>query len=138
MSFFFSQMSPLYGFVRSRQLEGTYPGEPSTGIWPTTAMRVLRGWGAVRDKEWIYEPDSWPPNEPPGLDKKAKNNRVLRYQRIHDALECKWALAFSGPLLTSFEITSQWFSAANGIIELPSSEDEMIGSHAVVLTGYSD
>ncbi len=35
-----NQMGRLYGFVRSRQLEGTYPGDPATGVWVTTTLRV--------------------------------------------------------------------------------------------------
>src|SRR5205085_238276 len=76
--------------------------------------------------------------EPPGLDAKAKRHRILRYQRIHDSLECKYALAYWGPVQASFEITPQWFNANEGIIEMPREGTEVVGSHAVCLTGYSD
>ena len=31
-------ISRRYGFVRSRQLEGTFPGDPKTGVWPITSL----------------------------------------------------------------------------------------------------
>ena len=135
-----TQLSRLYGFVRGRQLDGTYPGDPSTGVWGTTTMRVWRGWGAVNEEEWPYSAgiQQWPPSEPPGLDEKAKQNRLPRHQRIHDSLECKYALAYGGPVLATFEITAQWFNAEKGIIEVPVEDAEIVGSHGVLLTGYSD
>ena len=39
------QPSVMYNFVRSRQLEGTFPGDPLTGVWPITSYRVSRGMG---------------------------------------------------------------------------------------------
>ena len=135
-----TQLSSLYGFVRGRQLEGTYPGDPATGIWGTTGMRIRRGWGAVSEQEWPYSAylQQWPPSEPAGLDEKAKRNRLLRYQRIHESLECKYAIAHWGPVQAPFEITAQWFNAEKGIIEMPEEGTPVVGSHAVSLTGYSD
>jgi GNAT superfamily N-acetyltransferase len=105
-------------------------------------MRVSFGWGAVSKSDWPDSPGTheWPPSEPPGLDEKAKPNRIARYQRIHDSLECKYALVNWdwGPVQASFEITSQWFSAEKGIIEMPREGEELVGSHAVLITGYSD
>jgi hypothetical protein len=68
------EFSPLYGFVRSRQLEGTFPGNASMGVCGTTTYRVQRGWGNVLESEWLYAKNTvtWPPTEPPGLDVKAK------------------------------------------------------------------
>ena len=39
-----------YGFVRGRQLEGTFPGDRQTGVWPITGHRVSYGWGGRRKK----------------------------------------------------------------------------------------
>ena len=134
------QPSRLYGFVRGRQLDGTYPGDRATGIWGTTGMRIARGWGSVSEDDWPYSAglEQWPPVEPPGLDEKAKRNRIQYYQRIHDALECKWAIMNWGPVQASFEVTEQWFNAKDGIIEMPNEKTPFIGSHCVSFTGYSD
>jgi GNAT superfamily N-acetyltransferase len=134
------QFSPLYGFVRSRQLEGTYPGDRSTGVYGSTTFRVKRGWGNILESEWPYAESiaTWPPIEPPGLDVKAKQYRILRYQRITNVHECKLALFNQGPVAAAFEVTDQWFHAQSGIIELPAAGDQIIGSHAISIEGYDD
>jgi GNAT superfamily N-acetyltransferase len=134
------QFSRRYGFVRSRQLDGTFPGDAQTGVWGSTVYRVARGWGEVPEDEWPHLTNSepWPPVEPPGLDERAKRYRILYYQRITDWYECKVAIASGWPVNASFEITKQWDHAENGVIELPPEGAEIIGSHSVRLVGYSD
>lgn len=125
--------SVTYGYVRSRQLEGTFPGDRTKGAWPITAQRVLRGWGAPDEQDWprVTEGDEWPPLEPPGLNAKAKSNRVHHYQRVRSARECPLVISRAGTLTAAFEITEQWFDAPDGIIELPEADKPIIGSHCV-------
>jgi GNAT superfamily N-acetyltransferase len=134
------QFSRLYGFVRSRQLDGTFPGDAGTGVWPITACRIERGWGMVPENDWPYpaRDDPWPPVEPPGLDAKARNYRIVRYQRITNSYEAKIAISRDWPVGASFEITKQWYEAENGVIETPPEGAQIIGSHQVLLVGYSD
>ena len=133
------KMSRLYSFVRGRQLEGTYSSDPDVGIWPITACRVSCGWGNVPARKWPYSSScDWPPAEPPGLDTIAKSFRSMCYQRIRSIEECKLALYKEHPVLAAFNITSQWFNAKNGIIEVPQQKDEMVGSHSIVLVGYDN
>jgi GNAT superfamily N-acetyltransferase len=128
-------ISATYNYVRSRQLEGTYPGDRSLGTWITTAQRVTRGWGAPDENEWApsQEDRTWPYSEPPGLDAKAKKNRIQYYQRIRSAIDCRKTLHQLGAIVAAFEITEQWFNAPGGIINLPESDAPLVGSHAVTL-----
>lgn len=133
------EFSPLYGFVRSRQLEGTFPGDASMGVYGSTTFRVKRGWGNILESEWPHANSAtWPPIEPPGLDVKAKQYRILRYQRVTNTHECKRALPIHGGVAASFEITEQWFDADNGVIEMPTEGDQIIASHAIQIIGYHD
>ena len=75
------RISTRYGFVRSRQLEGTFPGEKQTGTWPITSLRVSYGWGNLPEESWPYGND-WPPKEPQDIDLIAKRYRLfLPYRR---------------------------------------------------------
>jgi GNAT superfamily N-acetyltransferase len=134
------EFSRLYGFVRSRQLDGTFPGDPGTGVWPITACRVERGWGRIPESDWPYPSPgaAWPPIEPPELDAIAKNYRTVRYQRITSVYEAKIAISRDWPVGASFEITNQWYEAENGMIEMPLEPADIIASHQVLLVGYSD
>jgi len=132
------KVSVMYNFVRSRQLEGSLSQGPDVGTWPITSARVMRGWGAPEESAWPYSARHWPPEEPPGLDAMAKESRILAYQRIRDSRECKVALESDYPVFAAFEITNQWFSAANGVIEDLSPGSTIGASHAVLIVGYDD
>jgi GNAT superfamily N-acetyltransferase len=132
--------STMYIFVRSRQLEGTFPGEPTVGTWPITALRIVRGWGAPPEEAWPYNGDAsaWPPIEPPCVDALAKDFRIRCYQRVRMVAECKIVLAQRQGVLVSLDITDKWGSAPHGRIPPLSPSDVSMGSHSVRLVGYDD
>jgi hypothetical protein len=150
-------LSRSYPFVRSRQLEGTYPGEPALGVWGITGNRVSFGWGNVDETVWPYFTEIAPfgSPEPTGVDRLAKANRIHHYARIRNLDDCLAALEKSsyhlekyrrsrslrnGPAPTGiigvvacFEITRQFLDAPDGIIANPPRGSEVIGAHAVSL-----
>lgn len=131
--------SRMYNYVRSRQMEGTFPGSPNTGAWISTAMRVMKGWGMLKEALWPYDGDAnhWPPNEPQGIDLRAKAHRILAYQRASTVDECRILLASNQPVSVAFEIDDSWFDAPKGIISTPDNQP-IIGAHAVSLAGYDE
>jgi GNAT superfamily N-acetyltransferase len=42
------------------------------------------------------------------------------------------------PVLASFEITNEWFTAPGGVISAPSAEDQYMAAHSVLSVGYDD
>jgi hypothetical protein len=116
------EFNPIWPWIRARLLEGTWPGGPDVGAWPTSGNRVSRAWGGVEQADWSYGPsDPWPPTEPPGLDQLAKKHRRSRYIRIRSAADCAKGLASGiGVVDASFDIVHQdWGKAPNGYIPLP-------------------
>lgn len=130
-------LSSMYTDTRCRQLEGTFPGDPTLGVWVVSAARIWRGWGNVKESDWpfVHIPD-WPGVEPVGLDAKAKWFRVHHYQRIRSSQDCRFILADNNLPVAAFEITNQWFDAPGGVIRMPNEDDEIIGSHAVAIVGF--
>jgi GNAT superfamily N-acetyltransferase len=135
-----SRISIMYGFVRGRQLEGTFPGEPSTGVWPITALRVGFGWGSLPEELWPKSRGQWPPPEPPTADSEAKKFRAGRYQRVRTLDDCKRVMGNVRPfpVLASFEITDKWRDAPSGTIPTAAPNDVSLGNHTVLLVGYDD
>lgn len=133
-------MSRLYGFVRGRQLEGTFPGDPGTGVWPITSNRIQYGWGCVPEDVWpLTFPSPWPPwPEPIGIDMLAKARRISSYHRVRTTQECKWVVGSGRSVLASLEITEQWFRAPSGRIAPPHPSDAPAGGHVVVIEGYDE
>lgn len=132
--------SPQYNYVRSRQLENSMSDDPTVGAWVITSLRVGYGWGAVPEEAWPYDGDAthWPPAEPPGLDAMAKTWRSGPYQRVRTLQECRQCLASDALVILGVRTTDQWFHASDGIIEVPSNEADLTGSHTVTLVGYDD
>jgi GNAT superfamily N-acetyltransferase len=131
----------MYGYVRGRQLEGTYNNDPKIGMWVITALRVSRGYGCPLEKYWPYIGDAgkWPPaKEPENIDTYAKEKRLFAYQRVRSLEQCKYALAYRKPVLYAAKIYKGWHNPINGIIPMPKDNEASIGSHCVVVVGYND
>jgi GNAT superfamily N-acetyltransferase len=132
--------SAFYVWLRARKLEGTHNDDPKIGAWPISALRVQRGWGNVGEERWPYDGSGkgFPPKEPPHLDHYAKAQRIFGYKRIRSIDECKRALFSHYLVSVAVEITEEWFSAKNGEIPVPKTEDEIVGGHVFRVTGYDD
>ena len=130
--------SPLYPWVKSRQLEGTWPGSMKLGACLSTSMRVGKGWGAI---DWELWPDdggkTWPITEPPGIDLKAKSHRIGAYQRVNTVEEFRIALHQYGAVQASFEIDDSWVESPKGLIQPPRNQP-ITGIHCICLMGYDD
>ena len=105
----------------------------------STGMRVIKGWGVLEEALWPYDGDAkhWPPNEPQGIDLRAKAHRVLAYQRASTVAECCILLASNHLVTVAFEIDNSWSKAPKGMIPTPDNQP-ISGAHAVCLVGYDD
>jgi GNAT superfamily N-acetyltransferase len=130
------RISVRYGFVRSRQLEGTFPGDKETGVWPITSLRVGYGWGYPPEESWLYGRD-WPPTEPSGIDLIAKKHRFFwPYRRVRTIAECKEASG--NGVMVSLDITDRWANPWRGIIPAPSAKDIRLPTmHHVLVVSFN-
>ena len=128
-----------YGFVRGRQLEGTFPGDKQTGVWPITGLRISYGWGDPQEESWPYPlPDAvWPSIEPAGIDGIAKEYRFVPYKRVRTIDNCKRIL-LSGErsVMVSLDISEKWANPPEGRIPVPSPTDLTFSTHLISLVGY--
>jgi GNAT superfamily N-acetyltransferase len=128
-----------YGFVRGRQLEGTFPGDKQTGVWPITGHRISYGWGQPPEEDWPYPlPDAvWPSIEPTGIDSVAKEYRFIPYKRVRTIDDCKRIL-LSGwqGVMVSLDISEKWANPPQGRIPVPSPTDLTISTHGILLVSF--
>jgi GNAT superfamily N-acetyltransferase len=124
----------LYDYVRARQLEGTFPGDPTTGVWPVTVNRVLRGWGQVRRGEYPWLRADWPPPDPSVHDGLAKECRIALYTRVWDAHDCVHAFARGATVGACFRATEKWRDPDEGRLDFDQSGDTVLGGHCVALS----
>jgi len=133
------RISAPYTYIRSRQLEGTFPGDKRTGAWPITAERISYGWGILPQEIWSYSlPDmEWPPPEPVGVDEIAKQYRFYPYKRVRTIEECKRMLAAGEHGFgVSLDTSDKWANPPDGLIPFPSPTDLVLPTHFVFVNGY--
>jgi GNAT superfamily N-acetyltransferase len=142
--------SRRYAFVRARQLEGTYPGDPGLGVWCISSKRILFGWGQLDKAAWPDPEDGegFESPEPRDVDRGAKANRIPYYFRIRDHSDCatvleklhyhaRRAIERGRPLpaprriVAGFEITREFVHAPLGLIGEPEPGAAIIGCHGL-------
>lgn len=119
-------------------MEGTESQGPKPGVFFISNFRVKTGWGHVPVSIYPIDNKTWPPIEPLGLDNIAKYNRTPYYQRINSLKEIQASLYYNELIQISVPVTKQWYTAAGGIIQMPSSSAEIIEMHAVQPVGYDN
>lgn len=126
--------SGRYNWVRSRQLEGTFPGDKETGAWPITSFRITYGWGSLPEEYWPRG-TGWPPDEPSGLDDIARKHRNLwPYRRVRSIEECK----ASQGVMVSLIITDKWANPWHGQIPASSADDIILPTmHTVLIVAFN-
>jgi hypothetical protein len=155
-----NQISVRYGFIRARQLEGTYPGDPKEGVWDISANRVYFGWGMVDENKWPNcnaDATDFLDQEPPGLDRVAKRHQIHHYERLRSSADAHAILKHSkinssmlhgkqtprraGEILgaqLAFEVTREFVEAPRGHVTTPAPDAVVLGTHSVYLLEYSD
>lgn len=115
-------------WVRTRQLEGTYPGDPTTGVWPINYYRVRRGWGGF--EQWQGSPD-WPPNDASQHDEMAKQEQIDSYSRVWDFYDCRRVLSRKCGVSAAFTVTKMWENPPEGRLDFEQDHLKILGGHSM-------
>jgi hypothetical protein len=135
------QLSRMYGFVRSRQLDGTLAQGPRVGIYLVTGMRVLAGWGAISEWRCPYPSRGapWPPAVPNNLDDIAKYNRSYMHYRVRNLDDLRQSVSLGRLPTISIPIHPGWRAPERGgVIGVPDRFPNPAEYHAVLVVGYDD
>ena len=146
-----------YGYYKSRELEGTYLGHPSLGIWITTYNRIQYGWGRLStlkdDELGRYVSNNL--SVPAAFDALAKLNRTHHYYRVRNAQECRGLLRalpdffqaaktrknldvrLTVDIKAAFEITRQFVEARQGVIA-DGDGSPIVGTHSVPMMAVNE
>jgi len=131
----YTEYSPHYLYWQERKREGTT--NQDTGAYPRDAMKVLRKLGIATEAQMPY----WRGNyEDPATDADNANAfpyRVTRYLRCHDLSAIKTEIAMGNPVLIGLYVTES-FERTNGLIDVPSPWEQILGGHAICPTSYTD
>jgi len=131
--------SPLYIYKRCKEQDGIPNQE---GTYPRVAMKVLTDLGVCLEDIWPYSKMSWPtmPTAPANADEYAAAYKIRAYARIGTVDEVKQAIVKDGPVLAGILVCESFVNSKGGLIPLPgeNGRDNILGGHAVCVTGYDD
>jgi C1A family cysteine protease len=132
--------SELAQYYWTRALEGTTKSDAGGTI--RDAVKVLATKGAAPENLWPYDITKFAKAPPSMVTKTAKTHLALEYQSVPQTLaEVKGALAAGYPVVIGISVYASFESSAvekTGVVPMPTSHEQMLGGHALLLVGYDD
>lgn len=105
---------------------------PSAGMYGRDAMNILLKHGICRDQTYKYGIVEKSSDIPESVKKESKNHVIKEYARVTTQTGLKRCLFESGPCYISFPVYNY-----GGRFWYQTSDEKMIGGHAVTVVGYN-
>ncbi len=139
--------SRLAIYYDERVVESTV--EEDSGAQLRDGMKVVARVGVCTETssppasyDWTYDITKFKQKPPQTCYDFAKDNQVIVYRRVPQLLsQMKGCLASGFPFVFGFSVYEGFESAdvaKTGIANLPASNEELLGGHAVLAVGYDD
>ena len=145
--------SRLFIYYNERSLENTVATDSGAQI--RDGIKSVSQLGVCPEPEWPYvatpaDPNTniWPPGAKPA-EKPTQNcytvalkHKAVTYESVtRDLAQFKGCLAAGYPFVLGFTVYSTFESpqvAQTGVLNLPTSAEQVLGGHAVMAVGYDD
>lgn len=134
-----TRLSRLFHYYMARKAEGTL-GEDS-GMTLKVGMQVIQEYGTCTEKRDPYIIADY--NVPPTADEieEAKKYKLPTGYALRNILEVKNCLASGYPVVLGMEVFDYMESqemAKKGVLQIPSTNEQALGGHAVACVGYKE
>ena len=145
--------SRLFIYYNERSMENTVATDSGAQI--RDGVKSVNQLGVCPEPEWPYvatpaDPNTniWPPGAKPG-EKPTSNcytaalqHKAVTYESVtRDLAQFRGCLAAGYPFVLGFTVYSAFESpqvAQTGVLNLPTSAEQVLGGHAVMAVGYDD
>ncbi len=132
--------SRLFIYYNERVIEGT-PKEDS-GATIRDSVKTINDSGYAAEKTWAYNIKKFATKPPAKAYAEGKKDKTLVYKRVTQGLSTlKGCLADGYPICIGFTVYESFESgevAQTGIVPMPSSDESVLGGHAVACCGYDN
>ena len=145
--------SRLFIYYNERAMEHTVATDSGAQI--RDGVKSVNHLGVCPEPEWPYvatpaDPNTnvWPPGAKPAQKPTpncytdALNHQALNYQSVsRDLAQFRGCLAAGYPFVLGFTVYSAFESsqvAQSGVLNMPTSAEQVLGGHAVLAVGYDD
>jgi C1A family cysteine protease len=132
--------SELFQYYRSREIMGRQYLKVDSGAEIRDAVKALAKYGACPEALWPYDISKFAKAPPAKATRAAKPHLVLQYQAVDPtAAAIESALASALPVVIGISIYASFESdevARTGVVPMPSTTEQLLGGHAVLIVGY--
>lgn len=130
--------SRLQIYYDARAREGTVNQDSGAQIRDAVLGLVVQG--ACSEDDWPYDPACFAMKPPARLYAKAAQQEVLQYMRVDNTNREELLRAIAlGPVIFGMTVFQSFESstvARIGIVPIPGPDEEQVGGHCMLLTGY--
>ena len=132
--------SRLFIYYNERVIEKTVKSDSGAQI--RDGIKSVNTKGACREATWPYEIKKFAQTPPPAAFTEGAQHTAVTYQQVTQTLtQLKGCLVSGYPVVFGFTVYESFESdevAQTGIVNLPTSQEKVLGGHAVLLVGYND
>jgi C1A family cysteine protease len=132
--------SRLFIYYNERVKLGTV--DVDSGAMIRDGIKSVSKQGVCAETSWPYDVSRFTEEPPKACYDEAVGNRATSYQRVLPILnQLKGCLANGYPIVFGFRVYESFETedvAQTGVVPMPRSDEQALGGHAVLATGYDD
>lgn len=135
----FVDLSRIFIYYNERVIEHTVKSD--SGAMIRDGIKTLKKQGVCSEKKWPYVISKFAVKPSPACYKEAVEHQIISYQRILTLDQMRDCLAEGFPFVFGFTVYESFESqqvAKTGIVQMPHSDERVVGGHAVLAVGYND
>ncbi len=129
--------SRLQLYFSERKVEHSV--DQDSGAQLRDGVKVLNQLGVAPETLWPYDITKFTDTPPANVFKAAAEHKVNTYKRLAGRNDYRSCLAAGFPFVIGITVYESFESesvAKDGIVPMPSRDDQMVGGHAVCVIGY--
>ncbi len=135
----FVDASRLFIYYNERVIEHSVKSD--AGAMIRDGIKTLAKQGVCSEKKWPYVISKFAVKPSSACYKDAAKRQITSYQRILTLDEMRTCLADGFPFVFGFTVYESFESqqvANTGVLQMPKSNEKVVGGHAVLAVGYDD
>jgi C1A family cysteine protease len=135
----FIDLSRIFIYYNERVIEHTVKSD--SGAMIRDGIKTLKKQGVCSEKKWPYVISKFAVKPSPACYKEGLEHQIISYQRILTLDQMRDCLAEGFPFVFGFTVyqSFEWQQVAKtGIVQMPQSDERVVGGHSVLAVGYND
>jgi C1A family cysteine protease len=131
--------SHLFIYYNERVLEGTVKSDSGASI--SDGIKTVAKQGVCPETLWAYNINKFASKPPKKCYTQAKKDVVTKYERVTGLEQLKDAIASGYPVVFGMSVYESFESdavAQTGIVPMPNANEQFLGGHCVLASGYDD